>query len=55
MNDRNSPLRGRLDEIMPDISARIEAINQIPELYKAFNRKLLQSRFADGAVGGAAA
>lgn len=55
MNDRNSPLRARLDEIMPDISARIEAINQIPELYKAFNRKLLRSRFADGAVWGASA
>jgi len=40
MNDRNSPLRGRLDEIMPELSARIEAINLIPELHRGFTKEL---------------
>lgn len=47
-NPARSKLKARLDEIMPDLSQRIEAINQIPSLYNAFTAQNIKGRYIWG-------
>lgn len=47
-NPARARLKERLDEIMPDLSQRIEAINQIPSIYDAFTAQNIKWRYVWG-------